>query len=171
MADRRRRQHLSPLQYNPLKPLVVHLDAKCKSSSSNCCVDQPLQHPQSDTEEPRQDECERRTLTRFYAQPFQSGASLPLGIFFLYSFLPSFLFFLPFEIHSDTCNNEFIAPVPANKLFPGRCITWNLYGRFFTRIGQSRPVRVGPPLRWPRSGHDVTAHAQTVRAVQQGAAT
>lgn len=88
LADRRRRQHLSPLQYNPLKPLVVPLDAKCKSSSSNCCVDQPLQHPQSDTEEPQRDESERTTFTRSRFTPARlshfGSFSSPFFFFFFH---------------------------------------------------------------------------------------
>lgn len=168
MADGRRRQHLSPLHYNPLEPLVVRVDAKCKSSSSNCCVEQP---PSASTVRHRGAAAGRAWAQNFYALLRAAGSVRRVfstwDIFFC---TPSFLFLL-FEIHRDTCNNEFIAPVPANQLFPGRCITRSLYGRFFTRVGRSRPARVGPPLRWPRPGHDVTAHAEAVRAVQQGAPT
>lgn len=58
-------------------------------------MDQPLQHPQSDTEEPQRDGCERTTFTR---SRFSQARLFHFGYFFLHSFLSFFFYLLQYTV-------------------------------------------------------------------------
>lgn len=166
------RHHLSPLQFNPLKHLVV-TGASVKVAATVAVARTEHPHPsQSDTEEWDGSPSAKRKVRRD-VEPLRTVYLvwipwIVLDSVFLHYSPFGCSFFFRSQHANDSSKYDFLVSVAA-KLFLGCCICEEHERWLFGRSGQELcPVSLGHVLRWPASGHGLPAYVQTVREIQQG---